>query len=66
MPCVNSASKGSLRLLRQMPGDVHGPGKEARIEQVQDRVLDAADILVHVHPVRGVMSISVGVSRAAR
>jgi hypothetical protein len=29
-----------------MPGRLHRAGEEARIEQVQDRVLDAADILV--------------------
>ena len=42
------------RLLRQMPGPLHRPGEEARVEQVQDRVLDAADVLVDVHPVVGV------------
>ena len=29
----------------------HHLGPEARVEQVQDRVLDAADVLVHRHPV---------------
>ena len=29
-----------------MAGHLHGAGEEARIEQVQDRVLDAADVLV--------------------
>src|SRR5258708_34280068 len=29
----------------------HGAGPEARIEQMQDRVLDAADILIDRHPV---------------
>jgi hypothetical protein len=29
----------------------HDLGPEARVEQVQDRVLDAADVLVHRHPV---------------
>jgi hypothetical protein len=43
------------RLRRQMPGDLHRPGEEARIEQVQDRVLDAADILVDIHPVIGIL-----------
>ena len=39
---------------RQVAGLDHRPGEEARIEQVQDRVLDAADILVDIHPVIGV------------
>ena len=34
----------------QMAGRLHGAGEEARIEQVQDRVLDAADILVDRQP----------------
>ena len=34
-----------------MPGLLHRAGEEARIEQMQDRVLDAADILVDRHPV---------------
>ena len=35
----------------------HGAGEKARIEQMQDRVLDAADILIHRQPViRGVLS----------
>ena len=42
------------RLRRQMPGPHHRPGEEPRVEQVQDRVLDAADVLVDVHPVVGV------------
>src|SRR6056297_3971600 len=42
-----------LRALWQVAADVHRPGEEAGIEKVQDRVLDAADILVHVHPVGG-------------
>ena len=35
----------------------HGAGPEARIEQVQDRVLDAADILVDRHPVVVLLAI---------
>ncbi len=31
----------------------HHLGPEARVQQVQDRVLDAADVLVHRHPVVG-------------
>ena len=34
----------------QMAGGLHGAGEEARIEQMQDRVLDAADILVDRQP----------------
>ena len=37
----------------QMAGLVHGAGEEAAIEQVQDRVLDAADILVDRQPAIG-------------
>ena len=33
------------------PHVAHHLGPEARVEQVQDRVLDAADVLVHRHPV---------------
>ena len=40
---------------RQMPRDVHGTGKKSRIEQVQDRVFDAADILVNIHPIVSVV-----------
>ena len=36
---------------RQVSGPAHRPAEEPRIEQVQDRMLDAADILVDVHPV---------------
>ena len=39
------------RGFRQMPGLDHRPREEPRIQQVQDRVFDAADILVDVHPV---------------
>ena len=35
-------------------------GEEARIEQMQDRVLDAADILVDRQPVIGALSGSTG------
>ena len=34
-----------------MAGGLHRAGEEARVEQVQDRVLDAADILVDRQPV---------------
>src|SRR5262245_64990808 len=36
-----------------MSGLVHGAGEEARIEEMQDRVLDAADILIDRKPVSG-------------
>ncbi len=36
-----------------MAGVAHGAGEEARIEEVQDRVLDAADILVDRQPLVG-------------
>ena len=35
----------------EVPGPLHRAGEEARIQQVQDRVLDAADILIDRHPV---------------
>ncbi len=38
---------------RQVAGVAHGAGEEARIEQVQDRVLDAADVLVDRQPAVG-------------
>jgi hypothetical protein len=39
----------------QVPAGVHRAGEEAGIEEVQDRVLHAADVLVDVHPVGGVL-----------
>src|SRR5262249_7791409 len=33
-----------------MAGDLHGAGEEAAIEQVQDRVLDAPDVLIDGQP----------------
>ena len=42
------------RLGGQVAGPDHRAGEEAGIQQVQDRVLHPADILVHVHPVIGV------------
>jgi hypothetical protein len=51
MPWVNRPLKGSFRV--QMAGLTHGAGEEAGIEQVQDRVLDAADILIDRQPVVG-------------
>jgi hypothetical protein len=43
---------------------LHGAGEEARIEQVQDRVLDAADILIDRQPVVG--GLRIGRTVAAR
>ena len=40
------AANGSREFCEPWPVSRHGAGKEAGIEQVQDRVLDAADILV--------------------
>ena len=42
---------GERFLHRDVAGVLHRAGEEAGIQQVQDRVLDAADILVHRHPV---------------
>jgi hypothetical protein len=41
----------------EMAGLAHGAGEKARIEQVQDRVLDAADILIDRQPVIGGLRI---------
>ena len=45
-----------------MAASVHGAREEARIEEMQNRMLDAADILVDGQPV----SDSIGVGRLAR
>ena len=37
----------------EMAGRLHRAGEEARVEQMQDRVLDAADILVDRQPAVG-------------
>ena len=37
----------------QMATNLHGARKEARIEQVQNRMFYAADILIDVHPITG-------------
>jgi hypothetical protein len=48
MPWVKSALKGSLRLHQvEVRQRLH---EEARVHQVQDRVLDAADVLIDRHP----------------
>ena len=49
MPCVSRLRE---RLVDADQLQVaHHLGPEARVQQVQDRVLDAADVLVHRHPV---------------
>ena len=49
MPCVSRRVNGSSMLHEAHVA--HHLGPEARVEQVQDRVLDAADVLVHRVPV---------------
>ena len=44
----------------QMPCHVHRTGKEAAVQQVQNRMLDPADILVDVHPISRVIQIGWG------
>ncbi len=44
------------QVLRHVPGVGHGAIEEARIEEMQDRVLDAADVLIDGQPVgRGLL-----------
>ena len=50
MPWVKSAAKGSWK--DEVPEVRERLDEEARVEQVQDRVLDAADVLVDRHPAR--------------
>jgi hypothetical protein len=50
MPWVNRLANGSLHLEQAEVRQRAGP--EARVEQVQDRVLDPADVLVDGHPPR--------------
>ena len=47
-----------------MAGLLHRAGEEARIEQVQDRVLDAADILVDGQPAVDRLAVGRAVGRA--
>ena len=49
------------RRFRQMPGDLHRAGEKAGIKQVQNRMLNAADILIDVHPICRVLQIGGGV-----
>ena len=48
MPCVNRPANGSSS--PRWPVLLHRPREEAGIEQMQDRVLDAADILIDRQP----------------
>ncbi len=50
-PLREQCIEGLDRAFGQVATDMHRAGKEPRIEQVQDRVLDPADILVDIHPV---------------
>ena len=45
----------------QMAGDLHRAHKETRIKQMQDRMFDAANILIHIHPVIQITQIGGGV-----
>ena len=45
------------RLHGQMARLVHRAGEKARIQQMQDRMLDPADVLVHIHPIGGIFRI---------
>ena len=42
----------------QVAGLVHRTGEEARVQQVQNRVFDAADVLIDVHPIVGILGHS--------
>ena len=63
MPSLRAIGLVDDHALREQAGErlveaemarlAHGPGEEARVEQMQDRVLDAADILVDGQPVVG-------------
>ncbi len=53
MPWVNKRLNGSRRPFGVKPDVAEGTGVEAGVEQVQDGVLDAADVLVDRHPVIG-------------
>ena len=65
MPWVKSAANGSFMRLLEVAGGAHRAREEARVEQVQDGVLDAADVLVHRQPVGGGLLVDgrVGVRR---
>ena len=55
MPCVSSRAKGSLRMRHaQIAEDAR---EEARVDQVQDRVLDAAAVEIDRTPVADLLGI---------
>ena len=48
------SEEGIKRLTRafgEMPGSGHSTAEESGVQQVQDRVFDTSDVLIHVHPV---------------
>jgi hypothetical protein len=53
MPWVSRRAKGSSTL--HQPLVAHQLGPETRVEQVQDGVLDAADVLIDRHPLVGAL-----------
>jgi hypothetical protein len=59
MPWVNRPANGSP-LGRHQPAIAHRAGEEAGIEQVQHRVLDAADILIDRQPIVGAARVKSG------
>ena len=52
--------EGLDRLGGQMAGGMHRAGEKARVKQVQNRMFDAADILIDIHPIGGFGSIGGG------
>ncbi len=63
MPCVNRPLNGSAMPIR--PICSQRPGPEARVEQVQDRMLDPADILRDREPLLGLLTVERPVARLA-
>jgi hypothetical protein len=55
MPCVSRRVKGSSESDQAFVA--HQLVEEARVQQVQDGVLDAADVLVHGQPVVGALRV---------
>ena len=41
----------NIRTAWQMPGKLHRPREETRIEQMQNRVFNPTDILIYIHPI---------------
>jgi hypothetical protein len=63
MPCVNRLANGSAR--RSGRYALQRAGPEAGIEQVQDRMLDPADVLLDRQPARDLLGIERLVRRLA-